>query len=210
MLSWLGNIFGSFLNIFKPLAQIAHWKIWQAIWDLIQRLRNWYKWYQQNVQKRMQAMRALYNHYFQQFVAPILKIVDTVRRLTGIVGLVNHKLAQHLNTLFERIEGYILLPFAKVIQRINTLQHMFGGFLTPLGYLDRATLLNSFWRDIGVLRGLLHDPFQAGNGTPGTANLPDFEKTFAPLKSYLQGQSSPLQTDVENDVQTFLSYLKGS
>lgn len=209
-LSWLGDLFTSFLGIFKPLAKIAHWKIWAAIWDLIQRLRNWYKWYQQNVQKRMQAMRALYNHYYQQFVAPILKIVDTVRRLTGIVGLVNHKLAAKLNAIFYRIEGYILLPFNLVIQRINTMQRMFGGFLTPLGFFDRATLLNSFWRDVGLLRRLLENPLGSATPTAPPPSIPDFEKSFQPLTSYFSRQASDIQPDVDAGIQNIVSYLKGT
>lgn len=207
MLSWLGNIFGSFLGIFKPLASIAHWKIWAAVWDLIQRLRNWYKWYQQNVQQRMQRMRALYNHYFQTFVAPVLKIIDTIRRLTGVVGIFNRKLANHLNALFERIEGYILLPFNTIIQRINQMQRMFGGFLTPLGFFDRATLLNSFWRDVGLLRNLLENPLGSKATISPPPNLADFAKTFAPLQTYVQGQSSPIGTDVDTGVKNILSYM---
>lgn len=209
MLDWLSGVFSSFLGIFKPLAEIAHWKIWAAIWDLIQRLRSWYKWYQQNVQKRMQAMRALYNHYFNQFVAPILKIVDTIRRMTSIVGLVNHKLAAKLNTLFERVEGYILLPFNTIIQHINQMQRMFGAFLTPLGFLDQATLLNSFWRDASLLRNLLENPWGSSAAFASPPSLPDFEKSIVPVQQYLTGVSSPIQPAVDASaatVQVFLGF----
>ncbi|MGH9717628.1 MAG: hypothetical protein ACRD4R_13005 [Candidatus Acidiferrales bacterium] len=206
-LSWLGNLFGSFLDIFKPLAQITHWQIWSAIWDLINRLRSWYKWYQTNVQANMKRMRALYDHYFNTFVAPILKIVDTIRRMTAIVGLVNRKLASQLNIMFERVEGYILLPFNTVIQHINKMQQMFGAFLTPLGYLDRATLLNSFWRDAGLLWNLLQNPLGSATAVSPPPNLADFEKTFAPLQQYVQGQASPIQPDVDAGVTNILTYM---
>ncbi|MGH9770089.1 MAG: hypothetical protein ACRD4Q_00065 [Candidatus Acidiferrales bacterium] len=207
MLSWLGGLFGSFLNIFKPLAQIAHWKIWAAIWDLIQRLRNWYKWYQQNVQKRMQAMRALYNQYFNQFVAPILKIVDTVRRLTGIIGLFNHALATKLNTMFERVEGYILLPFNLVIQRINQMQRMFGGFLTPLGYLDRATLVNSFWRDLVGLKSIWSNPFNTTFTDSPVPPPQPINTSVSDISQTVQGKQTDISSDVSSNVSSVKQYI---
>ncbi|MGH9487143.1 MAG: hypothetical protein ACRD04_06075 [Terriglobales bacterium] len=203
-LSWLGNLFGSFLGIFKPLAQITHWQIWSAIWDLINRLRSWYKWYQTNVQANMKRMRALYDHYFNTFVAPILKIVDTIRRMTAIVGLVNHKLATQLNTMFERIEGYILLPFNTVIQHINTMQRMFGAFLTPLGYLDRATLINSFWRDLVGLKSIWSNPFNTTFTDSPVPPPQPINTAVSDISQTVQGK----QTEISDDVSTNVSTVK--
>lgn len=205
--SWLGEIFSSLLGIFKPLAKIAHWKIWAAIWDVINRLRSWYKWYQTNVQARMRAMQQLYNQLYAKWVAPILKIVDTVRRLTGIVGLVNHKLAAKLNTLFLRVEGYLLEPLNQVIARINKMERIFGGFLTPLGFLDRATLLNSFWRDIGLLRNLLRNPLGGSIASVGTPALGDFELSFSATTNALLDTPSDLSQSVDASVTIVQQYL---
>ena len=195
--SWLTNILSGLVKVFKPLAAIKHWKVWAAIWDLIQRLRTWYKWYQQNVQARMRAILALYNRLYQRFVAPILKIVDTIRRLTGVVGIFNRKLAAKLNTLFLRVEGYLLAPLNAVVRKINAMERIFSGFLTPLGYLDRATLLNSFWRDIGHLKELWRNPFSLTFPTPATPARAPLSTSVAPLTAYLAGQSSPLQPRVD-------------
>lgn len=205
--SWLGDLFGGIIQIFKPLTAIAHWKIWAAIWDLIQRFRSWYKWYQQNVQKRMQAIRALYQHYFNTYVAPVLKIIDLIRRITGAVGIINKKLAAKLNVMFLRVEGFIVAPFAKAIARINQIQNVFSGFLTPLGYLDRFTLLNSVWRDIGSLAELLRNPLGGTTPTSPPPSPKDFHASLVDVTNFFEDQDSPITDGATAGIAAVKSFL---
>lgn len=157
--SWLGDIFSAIKSGVQWIAKHLWSDIWHHLSDLYQRIRGWYQWYQHNVQQPMQAAQQNFRKLYDHFVLPILKIVDLVRRITGLVGLFNKRLAGKLNLLFLRIEQNMLLPLQLYTQRINALSHLMGGFLTPLGFLDRATLLNSAWRDIGQLRSLLRNPY---------------------------------------------------
>lgn len=198
--SWLGGIFQAAVNLLKPLTQISHWKIWAAIWDMIQRFRNWYKWYQQNVQKQIQAARARFNKVYDQFVLPILKIVDLIRRITGAVGIVNSRLAAKLNAMFLRVESYLLKPLNDVNAKLNQMARIFDGFLTPLGYLDRATLLNSLWRDIGQLKQLLVNPLGTTQpqlpippAAPASAGVSLVQQT-------IDGQQTPIADSVNASV----------
>lgn len=206
--SWLGDLFNSFLGLFNPLKGIKHWKIWSELFTIYKHLKTGIDWYREHVIKRMKALSQLEHQLFNTFLAPALKIIDTVRRLAGLVGIFNKGLATKLNQMFFRIEGYLLLPFNKLTQRMNQLQNVFSGFLTPLGYLDRFTLLNSAWRDIQFLRQLLFDPNGAGVVPSSVPSIRTFDDSFGTISGYLQGKDSPLKTDVDAGLQTILGYMQ--
>lgn len=198
--SWLGGIFQAVVNLLKPLTAIKQWKIWAAIWDLYTRLRNWYRWYQQNVQKQIQAARARFNRIYDQFVLPILKIVDLIRRITGAVGIINTRLATKLNAMFLRVESYILKPLNDVNAKLNQMAQIFTGFLTPLGYLDRATLINSLWNNLADLRGLAS---WGGTNTLAGAPVPP-GVAVSTMVSTTAADISGQQTSITDPVQTAL------
>lgn len=205
--SWLGGIFQAAVNLLKPLTQISHWKIWAAIWDMIQRFRNWYKWYQQNVQKQIQAARARFNKVYDQFVLPILKIVDLIRRITGAVGIVNSRLAAKLNAMFLRVESYLLKPLNDVNAKLTQLGNIFTGFLTPLGYLDRATLINSLWQNIDDLHKLFYAVGADPNaGTPTPAGVP-VATMIATASTDESGQQTPITDAVQTAITNARSYI---
>lgn len=206
--SWLGDLFGNFLGIFNPLKGIKHWKIWAELFNLYKHLKAGIDWYKAHVVKRMKALSQLEHQLFNTFLAPALKIIDTVRRLSGLVGLFNKGLATKLNQMFFRIEGYLLLPFNLLTQRLNQMQNIFSGFLTPLGFLDRATLLNSAWRDIQYLRQLLFDPTGAGVSQSSVPGIRTFDDSFGSISSYVQGQPSPIKSEVDAGVQAILGYMQ--
>lgn len=205
--SWLGELFSGMLHLFDPLKAIAHWKIWAQIYDIYKRVKGWEDWYKKHVLAQIQAEQKLFHQIVDTWVKPVLKIIDTIRRLSGLVGLFNKQLATRLNLMFTRVEGYILLPFNKATQRLNQIQNVFTGFLTPLGYFDRSTLLNSIWRDIGLIGELLRNPLgksiAAGTGTPA----PSVPTRYAGLRAYFAGQASDIQPAVDGSVTTVRSLI---
>lgn len=205
--SWLGGLFDNFLHLFNPLKAIKHWRIWEEVWKLYIKLKAWRDWYRDHILKREQMMQELQRKIFDTFFKPIITIVDDIRRFSGVVGVFNKGLASRLNLMFLRVEGYLLLPMNTGFSRINMLGGIFGGFLTRLGYLDRATMLNSIWRDFGLLRGILYNPFGGVIGGISTTPGPEFDVMTGWISDYLGGQQSPIGASVDGQYTDLLNFL---
>lgn len=200
--SWLTGIFSSLWNILKRIVRLKWSDIWVGLQDLIQRLKSWYRWYQQNVQKPMQAARQQFRRLYDRFVLPFVKMVDLIRRITGLVGLFNKRLAAKLNLVFLNIETKMLLPLNLYTQRLNQLLGVFNGFLTPLGYFDRATLDNSIWRDVRQIKEIFRNPLGgtiANQPAPALASPSDVAKN---VTDYLSGLPSPISQSADASVLT--------
>lgn len=204
--SWLTDLWNGVKSLLKPLLNIAHWKVWAEIWRFYLRVRRWFDWYRNNVHAHLQQLQALRRQIYNTFFLPILRIVDTIRRVSQVVGLVNHKLAAKLNSIFFRIEGAILRPFGAFANRVNVLGNVVQSILTPLGYLDRPTLLNSMWRDVGQLREILRNPLRgvilpAGvpAGKPAARMVADLDQFFldgtGPLAPALSAQQQRIEAE---------------
>jgi len=205
--SWLTGLFSSLWNILKKIVRLKWSDLWREFQNIIQRLRNWYKWYQDNVQKNIQQARARFRQIYDQFVLPIVKVVDTIRRITSLVGLFNKRLAAKLNLLFLRVEGKLLEPLNLYNQRLNRIGATFSGFLTPLGYFDRATLDNTVWRDVRQLREIFRNPL-AGTIPKGTLNVtPTFDDQNQLLTQYLASGSGDLEPRISDAMQRFHTYI---
>lgn len=204
---WLGGLFKNVMGVFRFLTRIKFSRIWRAVFDLVQRIRGWYRWYQANVQKPLQAGRANFRKLYDQFVLPIVKMVDLIRRITGVVGLFNKRLAGKLNLLFLRIEEKLLLPLQLYNKRIAEIGRMFSGFLTPLGYFDRATLLNSIWRDAKHLRALMHVRLP---GDPAPVPIPaaePFLERVKLVKDCIGGKDTEITPAVRDNAAFFRGLL---
>lgn len=156
--SWLHTLWGGIKSIARPLLNLKGSHIWRELAGLYARLKTWFDWYRNHVHAHIQQMQALRRQIYAQFFQPILTIIDTIRRAAQVVGLISPKLAAKLNGIFLRIEDRILRPFAVLTDRFNAVSNVLRSTLTPLGYLDRATLVNSLWRDIAHVRELLRNP----------------------------------------------------
>jgi hypothetical protein len=202
-LGWLGNIFGSLLHVFSPLKAIAHWKIWAELKTWYDRFKKWRDWYKQHVLAPMQKMRKMQQDLYNQFFRPLLKVVDDLRRITSIVGIFNRKLANKLNYQFLRVESYLLAPLNKITSRVNGLGRALTGIVTPLGYLDRATLLNSVWRDAALIKEILHNPYEQH---PAAATLPagpTISDRVGWTLEYAGSGSGPYAADVDAGVANY-------
>lgn len=201
--SWLTNIFSGIYDALVWVGKFLLSHAWKAIIAIWQHLHAWYAWYEANVQKPMQAARQNFAKLYDQYILPILKDIDLLRRLSGLVGLFSKRLAAKLNLLFFRVEQLVLLPLQLYTTRVNVLSGMPGGFLTPLGFFDRYTLLNSAWRDMGLLRTLMRNP----NGAPPIAgSTPQGQSVASQVQvydAYVAGQPSPIQPAVDTMVANY-------
>jgi hypothetical protein len=192
--SWLGDLFHGIVAILKGIVRLKWSDIWKVVQDVYDRIRAWLDWYQKNIQSQIQRAQQLFAQLYDQFVLPIVKMIDTIRRITGLVGLFNKRLAAKLNLLFLRIEGKLLLPLSTITARLNKIGGMFTGFLTALGYIDRATLVNSVWRDVALLKEIFRNPL-GGVIAPQTIYPPPTPKAATTgIDGILSGQTSDLKT----------------
>lgn len=208
--SWLGELFKGVFEILKGIVHLKWSEIWQGLQDVVQALKDWHRWYVNNVQKPIQQARTNFRKLYDHYLRPVLSLVDTLRRISGVVGLFNKRLAAKLNSIFFRIEAALLAPLRIWQNRINSLGGIFRSLLTPLGYLDRATLLNSLWRDVGQLREILRNPTGAviPAGAPA-ARIPIVEQV-ADLRSYFESGSGPLAPRVDAALDSFQQFLAQS
>lgn len=206
--SWLSGIFDNIKAIFqwvvKNLTLSNLWKGLKSIW---QHLHDWYKWYQKNVQKPMQDARQNFAKLYDRYIMPILKDVNLLRRLAGLVGLFNKRLAAKLNLLFFRVEQYMLLPLQLYTSRVNALSHMMGGFLTPLGFFDNATLINSLWKNVADARAVLRNPL--GEVVPaGTLpSTPTISDQAAAVSDYVSSDGGDVAASVDAAYMNFQSLI---
>lgn len=205
--SWLGGLFHGLLDIFNPLKTLQHWKIWAEMKQWYERFKKWRDWYKEHVLAPMRRMQQLQRQIYNQFMKPILTLVDHIRQLTQIVAIFNKKLADKLNYYFLRIESYLLAPLNKITSRTNALGMAVQSILTPLGYLDRGLLLNSVWRDAGLIKEILHNPFEVQTPKPTAPPMPSLNDAVNSGNQYLLDGTGPYQQDVDQTMLNFKSYL---
>jgi len=208
-LSWIGDIFSPLIKLLSPLKNIRQWQIWAELKNWYTRFKQWRDWYKQHVMGPMQAMQKMQRQLFDTYLKPLLTLVDHIRQLTSIIGIFNKKLADKLNFQFLRVEAFLLTPFNMMTSRVNALGGALTGIMTYLGYFDRGTLLNSVWRDAGLIKEILHNPYEQHPGsytlTPATS-ITDMQSN---TRQYLDSDSGPYAADVDQTIVTFHGYLAG-
>lgn len=204
--SWLGGLFDRLLGFFNPLKAIQHWKIWLELKNWYERFKKWRDWYKQHVQTPFANIQKLQRQLFDTYMRPLLDLVDHIRQLTSIIGIFNRKLANQLNFMFLRVEGFLLEPFNAMGQRVNALGGGLAGIITQLGYLDRGTLLNSIWRDAGLIKEILRNPYEQHPAAAATPPAPTLHDSIAAGLEFIRTDGGPYAADVQNAVLLFHTY----
>src|SRR5579875_47645 len=207
--SWLPDLFGKLLGIFNPLKAITHWRIWAELKNWYERFKKWRDWYNQHVIQPLAQMQKLQRQLFDQLFSPFLSLIDHLRQLTGIIGIFNHKLANRLNYMFLRVESYLLVPMNAITSRTNALGFAIQSILTPLGYLDRGTLLNSIWRDAALVREILHNPFEQHPPAATLPTGPTVNDKVAWAQQYLNSDTGPYADRVDQMILTYRTLKAG-
>jgi hypothetical protein len=201
--SWLGNVFKGLFSILKKLVHLKWSDLWRGLQDVLHRLKNWYGWYKTHVQQPIQQARANFKKLHDRFILPVIRMVDTIRRITSIVGLFNKRLAAKLNSVFFRIEAALLAPMRAFLNRVNSLGGIMRQFLTPLGYFDRATLLTSLWRDAKYLRVLARHPLAGTMPKAALSPGPTWAEQTQAVKDHANGIPSYISPSVDIAVSKF-------
>ena len=196
-LSWLGAIFSPILKVLSPLKNIHQWQIWAELKNWYERFKKWRDWYKQHIMAPMKQMQQLQRQIYNQFMKPLLLLVDHIRQLTAIIGIFNKKLADKLNFQFLRIESYILAPMNSMTSRVNQLGRAMTGIVTLLGFLDRGVLLNSIWRDAGLVKEIIHNPFGQHPPAATVPAQPTLQDRVGWTREYLNSDGGPYAADVD-------------
>ena len=196
-MSWLGNIFGSLLHVFSPLKSIAHWEIWLEMKNWYSRFKKWRDWYRDHVLAPFKQQQQAIAKIRDRFIKPVILLIDHVRQLSQVIGIFNKKLAAKLDFQFLKVESYLLKPFNDALNRIGGLGRAIQGFITPLGYFDRGTLLNSLWRDAGLVTEILHNPFEQHPPAATLPPQPTISDRIGWTEQYLNSDAGPYAPDVD-------------
>jgi hypothetical protein len=175
---------------------------WSDIWAWLKKayahLKTWEGYYKkyilQPMEKERQAIYNLYNTYFR----PIVRVIDDLRKLTGIVALFNRKLAAKIDQRLMALEGWILTPITDLLKRVNQLSSWGRAITTELGYFDRATMIESMRRDVCDIWSVLTNPQQMNLAQAGTAAQPGTATTVSNLQQYLNDGSGPFGDSTQN------------
>jgi hypothetical protein len=209
-LGQISELFGEIKKILEWIKQKLLSHLWAAIKAILTHIHDWYKWYQDHVQKPMRQAQQNFRKMYDEMIRPILKWVDLLRRITGLVGLFNKRLAGKLNAIFFRIESDLLLPLRLYTARVNTLSHMMGGFLTPLGFFDNATLLNSIWANVADTRAILRNPLGSTVSSNGLPTTPDFNDQIIAVSDYVSTGSGDVGARVDSGYDVFTELVQST
>lgn len=204
LIAKLSAIVSTIWNALKKLglSKIYHWL--QMLFCLYQRLHAWLEKYVICPLKEEAAfLLELYNTY----ILPIVKLLNDLERLTQLIGIFDRKLAAQIDQVLWNLELKITAPILRAMQRVNVIASYMEAMLTMGGYFDRLTQLSSIWRDAGLIRSILHNPYQQ-KSVPGppAPEIPLVQQA-APLVQYLKTDSGPWAADINQGVANVRQYL---
>jgi len=200
----LSAIVSTIWNALKKLglSRIYHWI--QELFGLFKRVQDWVQKYILGPLRAYQKMLLeLYDKYF----LPVIKLFNDLERLTQIIGIFDKKLAAQIDQFLWNLELKITAPILRAMQRVNVISTYIEAILTLNGYFDRLTQLSSIWRDAGLIRSILHNPYQQ-KVTPG-APAPEIPLNVqaAPFVQYLKTGTGDYAADIETGVLNVRQYL---
>jgi len=221
-MNFLGNIVGILVSVVKDLltrleaivstiwnalkklglSKIYHWL--QMLFCLYQRLHSWLEKYVICPLKQEEAfLLELYNTY----ILPIVKLMNDLERLTQIIGIFDKKLAAKIDQALWNLELKITSPILRAMQRVNVMASYIEAMLTLGGYFDRLTQLSSIWRDAGLIRSILHNPYQQQVTIGAPAPEIPLNIQVAPFVQYLKSGDGPWADDINTDGLHLQQYL---
>jgi hypothetical protein len=126
-------------NVILPIAwkfaQLVEWaakwgqRIFGPIFDFLDKIRGW--------------VLRVYNDY----VRPVLDIIDVTRRALRILASFGIEWARALDQKLAQLEAKIQLPFTFALTKINEIVGVLNRVVTLDGLLQRVTLIRSLVRD---------------------------------------------------------------
>lgn len=188
---WFANFWGA---LKKALCWLKNLKL-STIWGWIKKAYGWIRkaigYYKQYILKPMEDERQRIYLLYQTYFAPIVHVIDDVRKLMNIVAIFNRKLAAKIDQRLMALEGWVLLPITDLLKRVNQLSGWGRAIITDLGYLDRPLLLESMRRDVVDIWQVLTNPLQRNLAQAGTGSQPTTAVIVNNLQTYLQDGGGP-------------------
>jgi hypothetical protein len=144
----------------KALTHIKFASIWRAITSLASRIRRAYEWYQNHVQERIDRLRRTVRDLYNRFFKPIIKVIDSFRKVIRIIAIFDRRLAAKLDGALFKLEAKIMWPITEAMKRINLLSSYMTAIVTASGLLDRVMTLETIRRDAALVWEVLTNPRQ--------------------------------------------------
>lgn len=191
----------------SALSTIKQSGLWQSIQTLVNWIKARVKWIQTYIIKPIQLEQQQLEAIWNKFFLPIVKLFNELERLTGIVGLFDKSLAAKIDQALWSVENKLTQPILLAMQRLNLMSSYVRGLLTLGGYLDRVTMLSSVWRDAGLIRQTLSNPW-GHSTTPGAVPpAPPIATVAAPFAEYVRTGAGELAPDVDQNISDLQGYL---
>lgn len=140
---------------FDALLHLPFSSIWKKIKAIYDRYRRFRAWWQKHIQGPIDAYRRALLAIYRQYFKPIIDVIESLRGIVRIIAVFNRKLAAKLDSVFWKVEGWILLPITLAMRRINSMASIVYAILTITGRFDATVLVASVARHIGELRAAL-------------------------------------------------------
>ncbi len=141
----------------------------------------------------LRRIRQIFDQFFKQFIAPVLNLLQTFRKILVIFRIFHLKFAEALDRKIRRIEARIITNTLVLRQRINQISTILTLILNPELLIRGRTLIGSLISAIDdVLRSIFGTTLRAIIGPASPATL-DRRTGFAPKDDVLSMRSALLR-----------------
>lgn len=107
------------------------------------------------VLKFLHRLRQIYDQYFNQFVKPLLNVIQRIRQFLKIFELLGFKWAKRLDADLGAIENKIIQIYTTIRQNLNLVTTWIQLIVDPTGLLRRNPLFGAIIRSAPELRNLM-------------------------------------------------------
>jgi hypothetical protein len=201
-LNWLGNFF---YTLFQDVAKAFKW-IWEKVIKLgltklvtlIQKVRTWLSNTLRPILDFIKKVRKWYDDFFNRWIKPVLKMIQTMRKVLTIFRLLGFKWAKRLDADLAMVEQRIVKYYSELRKYINDAITWIDLIIDPTGILRRNPLFAALLHSQNEVRNMvLQAPARPLLGSETDAQTRDRNQaTPATQKDnfttyYAQGQLTP-------------------
>ena len=130
-------------NVLTPIIQTIQ-RLYDKIKPYIQAIEKWIK-------QEQQLLQNLYN----QYIRPIMNLLQNIRRMLLIFRLLGFKWAQKLDARIQKIENEISAAFLGAWKNLNILADWINWIVDPFGILNPGPVFGAIKASVGAMVNLL-------------------------------------------------------
>jgi hypothetical protein len=205
----LKRIAGGVLDALRALLRGDWSRLWHDIVNAWKVLREWAQVIYKTIYGPIDQMRRTIGKLYDTFWKPVINVIDSMRRITQVIGIFDRKLAQRLDQRLWALEGKILAPITAMYGRLNSISSYFSAIITATGLLDRPLLLASVKRDVSLLWHTLVNPFGQTPKPVTAVVMPTIKQSHDAVVDYWNNGSGDLAPAVDSARQYYNELTAG-